>query len=358
MGLRENLRAGPVRCSFMDSNEEIVIVGGGPAGAYCAYELAEKGIKPAIFDHSHPREKPCGGGISQLTLQKFPFLEQYRSLGGSYGGLKIISCTGSSVTFRGQKGFNISRKILDQQILRMATSKGARLFKEKVLALKKRSDFWLVKTDKRLIKTKIIVGADGVNSLVRRKTAGPIFKQNLALTYGYLATGAESEASTIKFMAEIPGYIWILPRGNHSSIGVGSELKHGAKLKEILDSFIRTYCPQIRVTSTFAALLPSVTEPNFFNLPNSGGNWILIGDAAGHADPLTGGGIQYALWSGKLAAKAIAENELGLYDELWRKEYGGYFVERCKQRGSFYDPFVIEVSLAKNAFENRFLINR
>ena len=56
--------------------EDVAIVGGGPAGAYCALTLAKKGIMPTIFDHSHPREKPCGGGISPPVLKKFPFLEQ------------------------------------------------------------------------------------------------------------------------------------------------------------------------------------------------------------------------------------------------------------------------------------------
>lgn len=55
-----------------------MIVGGGPSGAYCATELARKGIYATILDHSHPKEKPCGGGISSVDLSKFPFLEKFR----------------------------------------------------------------------------------------------------------------------------------------------------------------------------------------------------------------------------------------------------------------------------------------
>ena len=54
---------------------DIAIVGGGPAGAYLGYCLAKKGIKAVIFDDSHPREKPCGGGISSFALRKFPILK-------------------------------------------------------------------------------------------------------------------------------------------------------------------------------------------------------------------------------------------------------------------------------------------
>ena len=72
---------------------------------------------------------------------------------------------------------------------------------------------------------------------------------------------------------------------------------------------------------------------------------MLVGDAAGHVDLITGEGILYALWSGKLAADAIAQNNLGSYDEFWRKEYGNYFAERSKMKEIYYEPLTIELSL-------------
>jgi len=54
---------------------EIAIVGAGPAGAYCASSLARKGFRPVLFDDSHPREKPCGGGITPFAQDEFPFLK-------------------------------------------------------------------------------------------------------------------------------------------------------------------------------------------------------------------------------------------------------------------------------------------
>ena len=130
-----------------------------------------------------------------------------------------------------QKVFNISRRYLDEGILNMAVQNGAKLIKEKVIDIEKKQNFWQIKTNTRSLATRILVGADGVNSLVRRKTIGAISKENLALTYGYFATGVEKEPSTVKFLAEIPGYIWIFPRDNHSSIGVGGELKYGNLLR-------------------------------------------------------------------------------------------------------------------------------
>jgi len=332
---------------FMKQIEDVVIVGGGPAGAYCALELARKGVYPLVFDHSHPREKPCGGGISPPLIHKFPFVEKFRSSGFTFGEFKIISCTDIQVLTKSlENGFSISRRYFDEGILSMAIKKGARLIKEKVLDVQQKGNLWNIRTKERLLSTKILVGADGVNSVVRRAIIGPISKENLALTFGYIATSVEKEKAAIKFLGHIPGYIWVFPGNNYSNIGIGSELKYGCKLKSLLDAFISHYCPNISVISRYAAMLPSARNPDFFRcIPCAGDNWILIGDAAGHVDPISGGGILYALWGGKLAAEAIKENEPKSYDSAWRKEFGKNLEESCKNKDAFYDPLKSTMSL-------------
>ncbi len=324
----------------------MAIVGGGPAGAFCAFELAKKGIYASFFDHSHPREKSCGGGISPYAIKKFPFLERFRSQTVSPGLLKMISCTDKQVAVVRYEGFSLSRKYFDEQIIEMALQKGARIIKEKVLGIKRKQSLWEIKTDKQFYLARNVVGADGINSLVRRQTTGPIPRENLGLTYGYMVTGLEDEPITVKFVAEIPGYIWIFPRRTNTCIGIGSEAKYGNTLKQILDAFIRSYSPQVKVTSKFSAMLPWATNPDFFSFPCSMENGVLIGDAAGHADPVTGEGILYALWSGKLAAKAIAKDDLRLYDKLWMKEYGNYLIDRCQKKNNCYNPMLIEFYVA------------
>lgn len=322
---------------------EVAIVGGGPAGVSCAIELAKHGVYATIFDHSHPREKPCAGGISTQTIKKFPFLEPFRSMGIALSDFRIISHNDIQVMIKKDDyGFCVSRMLFDREILNMALEKGAKLVKEKVLDVKKVRGSWKIKTNKEIRFTKILVGADGVNSVVRRNTVGPISKENLALTFGYHATSLEDIQPTIKFL-EIPGYIWVFPRKNYVNIGLGSELNYGNKLKKLLDDFIHSYYSDIKIISNYAALIPSANTPEFFSLPCSGKNWVLVGDAAGHVDPTTGGGIFYALSGGRLAALAIKENEVDSYDNMWRKEYGHALILSAKKKEWFYDPVTLTI---------------
>ena len=336
----------------MRQHEDIVIVGGGPAGAYCAFELSKRGIFPLIFNHPHPGGKPCGGGISPFVIEKFPFLEKFRSLGFTFSVFKIISCTNIQVVTKGlENGFCISRKRLDNEILRMAVQNGAKAIEEKVLEIQKKGSLWNLKTNKSLYSARIIVGADGVNSIVRHRTVGPIPNENLAITFGYLTTKIEKDSAIIKFMSEIPGYIWVFPGNNYSNIGIGSELKYGCRLKGLLDVFISGYFPKTMITEDtprYAWMLPSAKNHDFFkHTACAGDDWLLVGDAAGHVDPISGGGILYALWGGKLAAEAIERTDLKSYDKEWRVEFGKNLEKRCKNKDEFYDPSQSTASLLK-----------
>jgi flavin-dependent dehydrogenase len=174
---------------------------------------------------------------------------------------------------------------------------------------------------------------------------GPIPKENLGIGIGYFATGMETEDSIIRYLKDFFGYIWILPRKDQSSIGIGSEIKYSSYLRKTLDEFIGAYCPHIKKLSFFSTMLPLIKDPDFYKLPCSGNNWILIGDAAGHVDPVTGEGILYAMWDGDLATQAIGNNDVKSYDELWWKEYGYDLLQGCKSRDMFYDPFMRELTV-------------
>lgn len=323
--------------------KKIIIVGGGPAGAFCAYNLAKNGIYPIIFDDSHPREKPCGGGISPLAQRKFPFLRDIPLPKGGGNKIEIISPTNKKVIVRGkEKCIVFSRLHLDSYILKMAIKKGSKLIKERVVDIEKNKNFWIVKTKKKKIMADIIIGADGVNSLIRRKTIGPFEKNDLSFASGYFVKGIENRISIIKFLNK-SGYIWAFQRDNHTSLGIGTEFKENEEIEKELDYFIKTNIPNIKIISKWAAIVPMIKNLKTFEIPVAGDNWILIGDAAGHVDPVIGEGIPYALWSGELAAKAIIEGEPKKFDELWRKEYGTKLIEGSKMRDMIYNKYFLEI---------------
>jgi menaquinone-9 beta-reductase len=338
--------------------KDVVIVGAGPAGAFCALQLAEQGLHPIILDHSHPREKPCGGGISPKVTEKFPIVEKFRSIGKPFGDIRIVSCVGTAAVIKGlDSGFCISRESFDQGILDLAVLSGARLLKEKVTDLSLKGRNWVVKTQKLVLETKVVIGADGANSLVRHKMIGPISGENMALAFGYRASCNSTHRATIKLLAEIPGYIWLFPGKDFSNIGIGSEIRYGNKLKPLLDSYIKSEFNKSNLFSTYSAMLPSASTPKFFDSPCASDNWILVGDAAGHVDPISGGGLLYALWGGQLAAQAVANNDPKSFDTFWRKQYGQELIERCKRKSDFYDPLKSTIAILLGLFNGTYFFS-
>jgi len=273
---------------------EVAIVGAGPAGSYCAYCLVKDDVYPIIFDHTHPREKPCGGLISPQAQKLFPFLKEIPIEHCERDKICFISAYGKRVCLSSKKSklLCFSRLKFDQFLVNMAVNKGAKLIKEKVIALQRKRNLWKVKTTRQSY-------------------------------YGYLVRGLEKEDMTIRFLFHRMGYIWVLPRAGHTSLGIGcAEISRSHGLKRGLDTFIEQHYPHVEKTSRWAALIPHVKDVKTFCSPLAGPNWILIGDAAGHVNPIIGEGIMYALLDGELAAQAIVENNPQLFNRLWKKSYG------------------------------------
>jgi len=304
---------------------DVAIVGGGPAGAYCAYNLAENGIYPTIFDHSHPREKPCGGLISPLAQELFPFLKKLPIEHVKIEIVYLVSPSGRkfSINMKRKEAICVSRLEFDLFLLKMAMDKGAEWRKERVVEVKREGKIWKIKTDKNVYSSKKIVGADGVNSIVRSKVTKPLKAVDKGVCYGYFAEGLEDEAISFHFLPRRNGYIWIIPRKKNVSIGIGcAEILHPSQLKKELDTFIRKNYPKIKIVSKWTALIPNIKKVETFCSPTAGPSWILIGDAAGHAHPISGEGILYALMDGELAAQAIMHNNPLSFERLWRCTYG------------------------------------
>jgi geranylgeranyl reductase family protein len=325
---------------------EVAIVGGGPAGSYCAYCLAENGIYPTIFDHSHPREKPCGGMISPLAQELFPFLKELPVEHAKRKIMYLIVPSGQKISIDIKKGAAIcvSRLEFDQFLLTMALSKGAKLLKEKVTDIKRQGNFWKIKTDEHLYVAKKLVGADGINSIVRSKVTTPLKNRDKGICYGYFTEGLEDEDLSFHFLPHREGYIWVIPRKSNVSIGIGcAEVSRSSGLRKELDMFIKKRYPYIKILSSWAALIPNIKNAETLCIPVAGKTWVLIGDAAGHVNPISGEGILYALLDGELAAQAIAENNTLSFEKLWRQTYGLNLLLGVKFRKWVYKKVILEL---------------
>jgi geranylgeranyl reductase family protein len=324
---------------------KVAIVGAGPAGSYCAYKLAENGIYPSVFDHSHPREKPCGGLVSVMAQELFPFLKALPISHSERDAMQLISPSGRRITlnFREGKVVGFSRLKFDQYLLNMAVNEGADLIEEKVIGLERKYGWWKVRTQKQSYAVKTLIGADGVNSMVRRNIIGSLSKRDKGLCVGYFVKGLEKEDITVKFLPTKRGFIWVIPRGEDTSLGVGSaEICDYHELKNEVDVFASKFFPQAEKISEWTALIPNVKDVKTFRNPIAGANWILIGDAAGHVGPVSGSGIIYALLDGELAAKVTVEGHPELFNKLWIETYGQTLLRATMLRDWVYKRPLLE----------------
>jgi geranylgeranyl reductase family protein len=328
---------------------DIAVVGGGPAGSYLAYCLAKNGIGCTIFDDSHPREKPCGGGITSLALRKFPILRMLPS--GKVGGrsLVLVAPSGRTVTLEGDgESWNVSREKLDSFLLSQAVSAGARHVNERVTGVQRTGSGWKLRTASGFHGARTLIGADGVGSIVRRTVSTPFGAKDLAFCYGCFTEPLEDKGTEalMEFFSGLPGYGWVFPREDDCSIGIVTDRSHIRIAKKGLSGVVGKYASGAGVRSSWGALIPSAGSKVFFDAPCAGSDWALIGDAAGHVDPITGEGIIYALWSASLAAEAIAAGDLPSYDMAWRKEYGRNLADGARSKNLYYNSTLIELSVA------------
>jgi len=335
---------------------DVAVVGGGPAGSTCAKELGERGVSTALFDHSHPREKPCGGGVTNKVVRQFEIPESIADVITEH--IFIESPHGTSLKISSPRGgFLVMRKKFDFFLLERA-KKHCTFFNERVNAIKWEGNEWILETGKRKVSAKIVVGADGVNSLVRRTVLAPIPNQLLAQCVGYHIPH-DSEYIKKNFSPGIylffyshkkeGGYFWIFPKQNFVTVGTG--LRFGVKgIKELVDAFISSHPAAKKIIKPkqehiHSHLIPFVNKPSFYDLPTSGENWVLVGDAAGHVNPLTGEGIAYAMMGGRLAAEAISKNDLPSYEKKWRKEFGPDLYIGARLQNIFYNPTLMHIAI-------------
>ena len=304
----------------------IAIIGAGPAGAMAAARLARHGASVSLFDPSHPREKPCGGGLTGRALALVSDLIDIQALAPVVVRSAVVESPSPSSDMRGANGEHadvrltdrgataasalvvLSRAVFDRALADAAVAAGARLIPEKVVQVARHTRRMVVRTDRARHEVDFVIGADGVNSIVRKTLAAPFARRQLSLAAGYFVHGWSTPQIRIKTIMDQPGYLWSFPRPDHLAVGICAPATIHATAPQLRAqslSWIASHKLDGCRLAPYAWPIPSVGSEDAVAMTSSGPDWMLLGDAAGLVDPLTREGIYYALLSGLWAADAL-----------------------------------------------------
>jgi flavin-dependent dehydrogenase len=287
---------------------EIAIVGGGPSGAMCGEQLARAGNTVHIFDEHLAWEKPCGGGLTYKATECFPFLLNNPHPKKLIRDVEIISAENERVKLDLKHPIVIySRTVLNGMLLERAREAGCHIHHSRVQNVDTQSEKPRYCVDGEWKNADFVVLASGARNQ-HLPGIRPLSKEELEITQGYYVPQTSDEI-IIKFLPEFEGYIWSFPRADHLSLGIcGSMAAHTSnELRTHLQQFAAHEKVSTEGAKFYSHVLPSPQESTFSNRAVMGRNWALCGDAAAWVDPLTGEGLFYAMRSGELLGRALAE---------------------------------------------------
>ena len=331
---------------------DVAIVGAGPSGSWTARLLAHRGARVALIDPSHPREKPCGGGVTGRALaivgDAIPpgHLPAVRVRSARF--VESATSTHADVPLPGDATALLisSRRDFDGALLNAARRAGADGLAGRVTDVQRASaGFSLAAADGSRIDASFLVGADGANSLVRRKVSAPFRRDQLSIATGFFAHGITSDAIVIEMFADPPGYIWSFPRPDHLAIGICAQADAGMSA-ETLRQMVRRWLGTMTLAEgarlePYSWPIPSLSAVDFQRLELAGSGWLTVGDAAGLVDPITREGIFFALQSAVAAADALsssATNRLQRYSTRIREEICDDLARAARYKAGFFRP--------------------
>ncbi|MFQ1003194.1 NAD(P)/FAD-dependent oxidoreductase [Modestobacter sp. SSW1-42] len=310
---------------------DVVVVGGGPAGAACAAAVrrARPDADVLVLDRSaFPRDKVCGDGIAPEAL------DVLAGLGLDVGALTAGYPTVPRLRLHAPGGTTVERAlhrpssvvpraVLDGRLLAQVLDTGVRFRRHTVREVTVHPDHVLVDG---AIRAGVLVGADGAESVVRRAlglAGNPPDRLAIAIRgYAPVLPGSEGVQVVATTEQRWPAYSWSFPLGDgRANVGYG-ELVSGGVTRAELVAGLHRMLPGVEPEGLRAHRLPlSTGRPR---LPD--GRVLLAGDAQSLINPLTGEGIFYAVLSGALAGEAAGHGAQAgqVHRQLLRRRLGAH----------------------------------
>ena len=291
---------------------DAIIIGSGVAGTSAAYFLAKGGKNVLLLEkESLPRYKTCGGGVISrisgiLPYEINPVVDMTMFTADIYDHV-------NNINFHVRRDEPIismtMRESLDYFMLSKASEENA-IYKNKeaVIDIIQNDEQVEVITDKEKYRASFLIAADGATGITVRKLGiQKNFKKIPALEHEVYVDKNQFEkySKTVRFdFGFIPaGYAWVFPKKEHLSIGLFTMNGSGISLRKYLEEYITMLgIKDIREEKKHGYYIPLYKKKEF-----TYGRILLVGDAAGLTDPITGEGISYAIESGQCAADAIVK---------------------------------------------------
>lgn len=300
---------------------DVVVVGGGPAGATAAEDLARAGHSVLLLDRAG-RIKPCGGAIPPRLMRDFAIPDHL--LKAKATSARMIAPSGRKVLMPIEGGYvgMVDRDEFDEWLRQRAARAGARRACGVFEAIERDADGTAIVCYRpkgasadgppEKIRARAIVGADGARSGVGRAAIPGAEKTPFVFAYHEIIASPAPDAADFQparcdvyYQGKLSPdfYAWVFPHGGQTSVGVGSANK-GFSLRKAVST--------LRAESGLAACETVRTEGAPIPLKplkkwDNGKDVILAGDAAGVVAPASGEGIYYAMLGGRMAAEGVAE---------------------------------------------------
>jgi len=298
---------------------DVLVVGAGPAGSATAIHLARGGARVLLVDKARfPRDKPCGGGLTGRALRHAPCDVE-----------PVVEHVVDRFVLRARYGWRVARasrqplirmtqrRRLDLHLAEQAAAEGAD-FRDgaRVDALTFRDDHVTAIVGGSHVHASFVIGADGANGVVARAAElGDGIVRGIALEgnvpWGTLELAPYQATAWVELGVVAGGYGWVFPKGDHANLGVGGWIDEGPRLRVHLDRLARAHGLDPKsLTDVRGHRLPM----RRLGAPAARGRALLVGDAAGLVDPLSGDGIYEAFVSAQLAADAILAGAPEVYE--------------------------------------------
>mgnify|MGYP006281000555 CR=1 FL=1 len=329
----------------MRDRYDIIVVGAGPAGSTTARFAALNGASVLVLEKDRDVGIPvrCAEGISELGLRATLDEIDERWIDNHISDVMFHSPSGKKVELNfKQVGYILNRKIFDYELAQMAVKAGAALHTKAYVSglLWDNGKINGVKFSHMgkefSVKSKIVVGADGVESRVGRwagiKTRTTMRDMETCVQYTAQNIDLSDKHLHLFFSSKIApeGYLWVFPKGDgRANVGLGISGVAASRKSPLayLDEFMAERCPHAAVLNSVAGGVPC--DKTLDTIVSDG--LLLVGDAAHQVNPISGGGIATALIAGKIAGQvagqAIQKGDVSAkamqdYPKQWHKAEG------------------------------------